>query len=77
MVVLRDRGTHALHVASRVHPLDDGNVSKRRLFPGEIMEALVFERMLDGPQPVGALGVAEARVVLEAGGMGKEQESWS
>ena len=39
----------------------------------QIMEALGFERGLDGAQPVGALGVAIAGVVLEAGRVGEKQ----
>ena len=56
-----------------MQPLDDGKIGKRRLLAGEIMETLVFERMLDGAQPVRPFGMAEARVVLEAGGMGEKE----
>ncbi len=56
--------------------LDDGKIGERGLLARQIMEALGFERMLDGAQAVGALGMTEARIVLEAGGMG-EEKGWS
>ena len=37
------------------------------------LEALVLERLLDGAQPVGPLGMAGRIDVIEAGGMGDEQ----
>ena len=54
-------------------PLDDGKIGARGLLARQVMEALVFKRVLDGAQAVGPLGVAEAGVVLEAGRMGEKQ----
>ena len=73
MVVLRDGGAHPLDIGLRVQPLDRGEVGERRLLADQRLEGSCCERVLDGAQTVGALGVAVARVVLEAGGMGEEQ----
>jgi hypothetical protein len=37
------------------------------------METLLLESLLYGPQPVGTLGVSEARVMLKTGGMSKQE----
>jgi hypothetical protein len=37
------------------------------------MEALLLEGLLNGAEPVGPLGVSEARVMLKTGGMSKQE----
>ena len=53
--------------------LDRGKIGKRRLLALQRLEGGRGERIVDGAQAVGPLGVAIARVVLEAGGMGEQQ----
>ena len=43
---------------------------ERRLVARKRLERFMFERALDGAQPIGPLGVAERGNVFEAGGMG-------
>ena len=62
-----------LHVFHRMHQRDGLERRARRLDARQRLEALVLKRLLDGTQPVGALGMAERRLVIEAGGMGDEQ----
>ncbi len=53
--------------------LDHGEVGERRLLALQRLERGRGERIVDGAQAVGPLGMAVARVVLEAGRMGEEQ----
>ena len=73
MVALGDRRAHRLDIGLGMEPLDHGEIGARGLLTREIMKALVFERVLDGAQAVGPLGMAEARIMLEAGRMGQKQ----
>jgi len=47
--------------------------SARRFDPGEGLEALAFERAVDGAQPIRSLRMAGRREVLEAGGVSDEK----
>ena len=73
MVVLGDGGAHHLDIGLRVKPLDRGEVGERSLLALQRLEGGCGERVVDGAQTIGALRVAVTRVVLEAGGMGKQQ----
>ena len=73
MVVLGDGGAHHLDIGLRVKPLDRGEVGERSLLADQLLEGGCGERVIDGAQTIGALRVAVTRVVLEAGGMGKQQ----
>ena len=73
MVALGDRGAHHLDIGLGMKPLDRGEVGERRLLADQRLEGGCGKRVIDGAQTVGPLGVAVARVVLEAGGMGEQQ----
>ena len=53
--------------------LDNSKIGERGLFAREVMETLLLESLLYGPQPVGTLGVSEACVMLKTGGMSKQE----
>jgi len=53
--------------------LDNSKIGERGLFAREVLETLLLESLLYGPQPVGTLGVSEARVMLKTGGMSKQE----
>ena len=61
------------HIGLRVQPLDRGEVGERRLLALQLLEGGRGKRVVDGAQAVGPLGVAVARVVQKAGGMGEQQ----
>ena len=60
-------------VIHRMTQRDDLERRQRRLVARERLEFLRLERVLDGAQPVGPLGMAGRRQMFEAGGMGDQQ----
>ena len=60
--------------ACRMRKLDGGKVGARRLLALQgLKRARTVERVVDGAQAIGPLGMAVACVVLEAGGVGEEE----
>jgi len=64
---------NTLDIAARVGPGDLVDRGARRLAPVQQAETFGFQRGEDRPQPVGVFRVAETRIMIEAGGMGKNQ----
>ena len=62
-----------LDVFHRMHQRDGFERRARRLDARQRLEALVFERLLDGAQPVRPLRMAGRGQVIEAGRVGDEQ----
>ncbi len=73
MVVLGDLRFDHLHIGFRVQTLDLAELGAGRLLALQPLEGLARERIVDGAQAVGTLGMANAGIVLEAGGMGQKQ----
>ena len=62
-----------LDVIHRMAERDDLGRRHRRLLARQRLELLVLERLLDGAQAVRPLGMADRRLVFEAGGVGEEE----
>jgi hypothetical protein len=73
VVLLGDGGADHLHIGLGMQALDQCEVGERRLLTLQRLERRRRERIVDGAQTIGPLGVAVARVMLEAGRMGQEE----
>ena len=71
MVALGNGSADCLDISARMKALDNSKSGERSLLAREVMETFLLESLLYGPQPVGPLGVSEARVMLKTGGMSK------
>jgi hypothetical protein len=56
-----------------VGPDDVVAAAHRRILARQGGEHFVVQHGIDGPQPVGPLGVAQRRLVLDAHGMGEQK----
>ena len=75
VVMLGNGSADRLDVSARMKALDNCKVGERSLLARDVMETLLLESLLYGPQPVGPLGVSEARVMLKTGRMSKQERS--
>src|SRR3569832_950046 len=62
-----------LDVIHRMTERDRVPFAERRLLARERLEGFCLERLIDGAQPVGPLGMSGGRQVIETGGMGHEE----
>ena len=73
MVAFGDRRLDHVDIAVRVNALDCGDVGQRGLLALQILEGGRRQRVVDGAQAIGPLGMANARVMQEAIRVGEEQ----
>ena len=70
---LRHRGEHRVDLRLRVHARELGARGARRLHAIQRGEAVVVQRLQHRAQPVRALRMTGAGVVIEAGGVGEQE----
>ena len=73
MQLLGDPGLDLGDIRLRVQPLDGGKLGQRRFLALQTREVLGGQGAFDGAQPGGLLGMAETRVMREAGRVGEKQ----
>lgn len=73
VIALGDRGADHLDISVWMKPLDDGKIGERRLLALQGLERGGRERIVDGAQAVGPLGMTEAGVVEQAGRVSEEE----